>query len=155
MAFQTDVAELTEIRARQRTFEGAYVRSALANLGYSLAILRLFDRRFFRSILIFFYCDMVLTSCLVGILYAIMAMLLLLCAYLRAHFADHRHRTPEPELAGGRAQPVSCSRAIRTQGHQNKLPIGPPFVSAGRVVVLVAFIVVATEIALVVLVLEL
>ena len=35
-----------ELRARQRTFDGAYTRGALANLGYSLTILRLFDKRF-------------------------------------------------------------------------------------------------------------
>ncbi|KAI0034431.1 hypothetical protein K488DRAFT_11492, partial [Vararia minispora EC-137] len=67
------VDELLEIRARQRTFEGAYARSALANLGYSLTILRLFDRRFFK----------------IGILYAAMALLVLVCAYYRARFTDH------------------------------------------------------------------
>lgn len=44
-----DIAELTELRARQRTFEGAYRRTALANLGYALTVLRLFDPRFYSS----------------------------------------------------------------------------------------------------------
>lgn len=44
-----DLTELVEIRARQRTFEGAYARTALGNLGYSLTVLKLFDRRFYRS----------------------------------------------------------------------------------------------------------
>lgn len=44
-----DVNELVELRARQRTFNGAYLRTALVNLGYSLTVLRLFDRRFYRS----------------------------------------------------------------------------------------------------------
>lgn len=42
-------AFLVEIRARQRTFDGAYGRSALGTLGYALTVLRLFDRRFFKS----------------------------------------------------------------------------------------------------------
>lgn len=50
MSFQTiDVNELVEIRARQRTFDGAYRRTAIGNLGYSLTVLRLFDRRFYQS----------------------------------------------------------------------------------------------------------
>lgn len=50
-SFQTaDLTELVEIRARQRTFHGAYGRTALSNLGYSLTILRLFDARFYRSL---------------------------------------------------------------------------------------------------------
>ncbi|PPQ80358.1 hypothetical protein CVT25_003641 [Psilocybe cyanescens] len=36
----SDVNELVEIRARQRTFHGAYSRTALGVLGYSLTILR-------------------------------------------------------------------------------------------------------------------
>ena len=49
-SFQTaDITELVEIRARQRTFDGAYRRTAMGNLGYALAVLRLFDRRFYRS----------------------------------------------------------------------------------------------------------
>ena len=38
-----------ELRARQRTFDGAYGRSALSNLGYALTVLRLFDKRFHQS----------------------------------------------------------------------------------------------------------
>ena len=45
----SDVNELVELRARQRTFHGAYSRSALSALGYSLTILRLFDHRFYKS----------------------------------------------------------------------------------------------------------
>ena len=45
----SDVNELVELRARQRTFHGAYSRTALSNLGYSLTILRLFDDRFHKS----------------------------------------------------------------------------------------------------------
>ena len=45
----SDVNELQEIRARQRTFHGAYNRTALGTLGYAVVILRLFDSRFHKS----------------------------------------------------------------------------------------------------------
>jgi hypothetical protein len=38
-----------ELRARQRTFEGAYGRTALGTLGYAIIVLRLFDTRFYKS----------------------------------------------------------------------------------------------------------
>jgi hypothetical protein len=44
-----DVLELNEFRARNRTFNGAYRRTAIATLGYALTTLRLFDSRFLRS----------------------------------------------------------------------------------------------------------
>jgi hypothetical protein len=43
------VNELVELRARQRTFGGAYSRTALGNLGYALTILKIFDRQFYSS----------------------------------------------------------------------------------------------------------
>ena len=45
----SDLALLVELRARQRTFNGAYARTAMGNLGYALTILKLFDHRFYRS----------------------------------------------------------------------------------------------------------
>ncbi|CED82728.1 hypothetical protein [Phaffia rhodozyma] len=41
-----DQAEQVELRARQRTFEGAWTRTALVNLGYGAVVLKVFDRRF-------------------------------------------------------------------------------------------------------------
>lgn len=40
---------IVEIRARERTFEGAYGRTAMGCLGFALTVLRLFDGRFSRS----------------------------------------------------------------------------------------------------------
>ncbi|PWN36317.1 uncharacterized protein FA14DRAFT_54081 [Meira miltonrushii] len=39
--------ELTDIRAYQRTFDGAYTRTALGQLSYAILILRLFERDFY------------------------------------------------------------------------------------------------------------
>lgn len=44
-----DRAELVEFRARQRTFNNAYMRTSLSNLTSSIVIFKLFDRRFYRS----------------------------------------------------------------------------------------------------------
>jgi len=49
----TDADQLVELRASQRTYNGAYVRTALGILGYSLTVLRLFDRKFYRSMSFF------------------------------------------------------------------------------------------------------
>lgn len=40
---------LVELRARQRTFDGAYTRTAVGTLGYTIVVLKLFDERFYRS----------------------------------------------------------------------------------------------------------
>ena len=40
--------ELVEIRAAQRTFEGAYVRTALSQFSFSLVIIKIFTREFYR-----------------------------------------------------------------------------------------------------------
>ncbi|KIW68029.1 hypothetical protein PV04_04002 [Phialophora macrospora] len=39
--------ELVEIRAAQRTFEGAYVRTALSQLSFSLVVLKIFTSEFY------------------------------------------------------------------------------------------------------------
>ncbi|KAN0111563.1 hypothetical protein V8E52_008301 [Russula decolorans] len=128
-----DADELVELRAHQRTYNGAYVRTALGILGYSLAVLRLFDRKFYR----------------IGLLYAALAFLLSVCAFLRARHSRHdyadRHDTGD----------TTGTPAIRTVGQDHKPVIGRPFVSAGRIVALVAWIVAATEMVLLVLVLQL
>ncbi|TRM63223.1 hypothetical protein BD626DRAFT_495940 [Schizophyllum amplum] len=119
----SDVNELVELRARQRTFHGAYSRTALANLGYSLTILRLFDHRFHKSeppgrlrraVRVF------------GVLH---------------DFADHEKSRYD-------------GRVLQTKGQHGKRVFGRPFVSAGRVVVLLAMLVLGLEISLLVLLLD-
>ena len=45
-ATDRDIDELVEIRARQRTFDGAYIRTALGNLAYAAFILRVYSVEF-------------------------------------------------------------------------------------------------------------
>ena len=47
--FAIDTGEQVELRARQRTFDNAYLRTCLVNLSYSAVILKLFDSRFYNS----------------------------------------------------------------------------------------------------------
>ncbi|KAI0314870.1 hypothetical protein OF83DRAFT_1174351 [Amylostereum chailletii] len=132
-----DVDALVEIRARQRTFNGAYARSALGNLGYSLTVLRLFQREFFR----------------IGLLYAVLAALLFACAYLRERHSQRSLNEGEEEEDEG--SPLRRGRhVVQTKGHEHKAPVGPPFVTAGWVVISVAGIVAVTEIVLLALILE-
>ncbi|KAF8549835.1 hypothetical protein OG21DRAFT_1469509 [Imleria badia] len=127
-----DLNELTELRARHRTFDGAYRRTALANLGYAITVLRLFDASFFK----------------IGILFLVLSVLLLGLAYVRARHSRHdfADRTGEEMAALYR-------RAIPTKGQEQAREFGRPFTTAGLDVLAVAVIVFAVEVALLALVL--
>ncbi|KAJ7271076.1 hypothetical protein C8J57DRAFT_1320616 [Mycena rebaudengoi] len=134
-----DLTELVELRARQRTFHGAYGRTALSNLGYSLTILRLFDPRFYR----------------IGLLFAILGAALYVLAFLRARHSRHdfadfekpEDAGPTPYRSGGRA-------VIKTKGQDTARVFGRPFITAGWIVIAVTAVVAGVEIGLLVLVLK-
>ncbi|KAN0134356.1 hypothetical protein V8E53_007854 [Lactarius tabidus] len=130
----TDLNQLVELRARHRTFDGAYTRTALGNLGYALTVLRLFDRRFYH----------------IGLLYTFLAVFLCVCAFLRARHS--RHDFADRHSDGNDTAPLL---AIPTVGQEHAQSFGRPFVTAGRIVALVACVVAATELALLALVLRL
>jgi len=46
-ALRLTSAELVELRAAQRTFEGAYMRTALGQFGFALLVLKLFTGEFY------------------------------------------------------------------------------------------------------------
>ncbi|OCH92542.1 hypothetical protein OBBRIDRAFT_833329 [Obba rivulosa] len=125
-----DVNELVELRARQRTFDGAYGRSALGNLGYALTILRLFDARFFR----------------IGIVYTVLAGLLFGVAYLRQQHSKHDFADKHSILHD--------RKVIKTVGQTGKRVFGRPFITAGWIVILVTVVVFAVEIGLLVLIFQ-
>jgi len=127
-----DVNELVELRARQRTFHGAYSRTALGSLGYALAILRLFDTRFSR----------------IGLLFSVLSGMLYVFAFVRARHS--RHDFADRDKEGPSYQP-----ALSTVGQEDERVFGRPFVTAGWVVVGVSVVVASVEVALLVLVLSL
>ncbi|KZT03258.1 uncharacterized protein LAESUDRAFT_704843 [Laetiporus sulphureus 93-53] len=127
--YPEDLNELLELRARQRTFDGAYARGALSDLGYALTILRLFDDRFAR----------------IGLVYCILAALLFVIAYFR-------HRQSRHDFAD-KHQGRTWEHAKPTVGQSGKRVFGRPFITAGWTVVSVTIVVALVEIALVVLIL--
>ncbi|KZT64202.1 hypothetical protein DAEQUDRAFT_769905 [Daedalea quercina L-15889] len=121
---------LLELRARQRTFDGAYTRGAMATFGYSLTILRLFDKRF---------AD-------IGIVYAILAGLLYVVAFLR-------HRKSRHDFADkhvGR----TWAHALPTIGQKGKQNFGRPLATASWFVLLLTAIVALVEAALLALIMR-
>ena len=45
-----DIPELVELRAHQRTFDNAYLRTMLATLAYGVVVLKVFDKRFYTGL---------------------------------------------------------------------------------------------------------
>ncbi|KAK9894853.1 hypothetical protein P389DRAFT_85436 [Cystobasidium minutum MCA 4210] len=86
-----DIDELTELRARQRTFEGAYQRTALGMAVYACIILKIFSKPFAK----------------IGIIYVVMAALLILISIARRRqsmhdFADQYQKGPDYRPGGKR-----------------------------------------------------
>ncbi|KAI0772445.1 hypothetical protein BD413DRAFT_43154 [Trametes elegans] len=130
--YPQDVNELVELRARSRTFDGAYGRSSIANLGYALTILRLFDRRFFK----------------IGILYTALAGMLFILAFFRQRHS--RHDFADHHLHG-----TGYDNVVKTVGQTGKRIFGRPFVTAGWIVAILSLVVFAVEICLLVLIFNL
>ncbi|GAA5896375.1 hypothetical protein JCM5296_002715 [Sporobolomyces johnsonii] len=104
---EEDLDELIELRARQRTFGGAYERTALGNLGYALIVLKIFDPDFAK----------------IGLLYVILSILLLLIAQYRRRRSDHDFADinrpqlpPNSPTQPARASERLWGRAFRTSG---------------------------------------
>ncbi|KAF8900433.1 hypothetical protein CPB84DRAFT_1028882 [Gymnopilus junonius] len=108
----SDVNELVEIRARQRTFHGAYSRTALGSLGYALTILRLFDRAFHR----------------IGLLFAILGGLLFILAFIRSRHSTH-------DFADRHKEVHRVEQCIKTKGQDGTRIFGRPFITAGWIVI--------------------
>ena len=164
-----DVNELVEIRARQRTFNGAYSRSAIGNLSYSLAVLRLFDHRFYKSkqepnhlspatctnahnvksSVPLTRIDPLVPYLAVGILYAVLAGFLFLISFLRARHSRHDFADRYEDANSDRPPP------LKTKGQEAARIFGRPFVTAGWTVVAVSALVAAVEICLLLLILYL
>ncbi|KAG0151157.1 hypothetical protein CROQUDRAFT_651358 [Cronartium quercuum f. sp. fusiforme G11] len=119
-----DVDERTEWRARQRTHDGAYLRTALLCSTYALMILKLFSREFDK----------------VGLTYAILALVLLVVSFLR------RKRLNEDFLdkyLPTTLDPITGEQTNRIWGRQ--------FRTSGDIVILLSTCVLAIQISLVVL----
>ena len=144
-----DTGEQVELRARQRTFDNAYLRTCLVNLSYSAVILKLFDSRFYNSkYSIPLWGDQHLRSDIllspVGLLYAILAALLLVTAYIRGRHSN-RDFSDQARAALESRNPLPATARVW----------GRPFTTAGWTVVQVTVIVASVQIILLVLLLRL
>lgn len=144
-----DTGELVELRARQRTFDNAYLRTGLLNLSYSAVILKLFDGRFYNSKHTiplrrnqYFRSDTLFLP--VGLLYAVLAALFLITAYIRRRHSN-RDFSDQARAAQEALHPPPGSARVW----------GRPFTTAGWVVAQVTIIVVSMQVILFVLLLRL
>ncbi|KIM41870.1 hypothetical protein M413DRAFT_445081 [Hebeloma cylindrosporum] len=127
----SDINELVELRARQRTFHGAYGRTALGSLGYSLAILRLFEPSFHR----------------IGLVFAVLGGLLFILAFFRSRHSTH-------DFADRHKESRELDQGLKTVGQENGRIFGRPFITAGWIAVEVTAVVALAEIALLVLIMR-
>lgn len=148
-----DHDELTDIRAYQRTFDGAYTRTALGQLSYAILILRLFERDFY-------WC---------GLIYTILAVQLIFVGMYRYNLAiknDDRWKDvnvkmiPVPNdtvrASAALSQPdngATISASVANNTHAAHRPLfRPTFHTAGNVVALATAGTLALELTLMVLV---
>ncbi|GJC77878.1 hypothetical protein ColTof4_07703 [Colletotrichum tofieldiae] len=91
-------ARLVEIRAAQRTFEGAYMRTALSQFSFALIILKIFTSEFYA----------------IGALFAVYGAAVMLVAIFRRHEGNRQFFTSPKEDEHGA---VSVVRKFRTSGN--------------------------------------
>ncbi|KAH8987400.1 hypothetical protein EDB86DRAFT_2832357 [Lactarius hatsudake] len=80
----------------------------------------------------------------VGLLYAFLAVFICVCAFLRGRHSQH-------DFADGRDDDTAPLSAIHTVCQEHGQSFWRPFVTAGRIVALVACVAAATELALLIL----
>ncbi|GAC94529.1 hypothetical protein PHSY_002101 [Pseudozyma hubeiensis SY62] len=155
--------DLLDYRAVQRTFDGAYARTALGQLCYATVILRLFQPKFFY----------------IGLVYAVLGMLFIPVAIFRYRMAvNNAHRLlamqevqpqetsnsipdPSPSNAEAASEAQRSSQRRNTASSASPEPTQPvrtvlreSFVTAGSVVAAATALVGLAEIALLVLILR-
>ncbi|KAF5018380.1 hypothetical protein F66182_9631 [Fusarium sp. NRRL 66182] len=86
--------ELVEIRAAQRTFEGAYIRTALGQFSFALIILKIFTSEFYA----------------IGALFAVYGVAVMLVAIYRRYEGQNQFFTSESDDG-------SLKRKFRTSGN--------------------------------------
>ncbi|KLU87588.1 hypothetical protein MAPG_06585 [Magnaporthiopsis poae ATCC 64411] len=96
--------ELVEIRAAQRTFEGAYMRTALSQFSFALIILKIFTSEFYP----------------IGALLAVYGFCILLIAAYRRHEGNRQffcEDTPAFQHAGAASLSTVSKSKFRTSGN--------------------------------------
>ena len=94
--------ELVEIRAAQRTFEGAYIRTSLSQFSFALVVLKIFTSEFYS----------------IGALFAVYGAGVLLVSAYRRHQGNRQFFTETESVGGGDGGPVGVvgRKKFRTSG---------------------------------------
>ncbi|CAK7202194.1 hypothetical protein SEUCBS139899_004916 [Sporothrix eucalyptigena] len=96
--------ELVEIRAAQRTFEGAYMRTALSQFSFALVVLKIFTAEFYA----------------IGALFAVYGAAVMLVAIYRRYEGNRQFFSTEEEVKEeGNAH---CDDSDRGEGHGHDHP---------------------------------
>ncbi|KAK8088247.1 hypothetical protein PG997_003208 [Apiospora hydei] len=93
--------ELVEIRAAQRTFEGAYMRTALSQFSFALIILKIFTSEFYA----------------IGALFSCYGAAILLVAIYRRHQGNRQFFTAQDVAADGSGGTGEVQKKFRTSGN--------------------------------------
>jgi hypothetical protein len=95
--------ELVEIRAAQRTFEGAYIRTSLSQFSFALVVLKIFTSEFYS----------------IGALFAVYGAGVLLVSAYRRHQGNRQFFTETESVGGGDGGPVGVvgRKKFRTSGN--------------------------------------
>lgn len=126
-----------------RSYDHRYMRSTLMTLGTAVVFIRLFDERFYNSKQSQYSLEARLSSSLVGILFMLLSGLLFFLALARRKhsdrdFSDQRKVLPVSQIG------LHASRIF-----------GGPFITAGRIVLIVSAVVIAAEVTLMAFILHL
>lgn len=132
-----------DLRAAQRTFDGAYVRTALGQMYFSLTIMRIFQREFFS----------------IGIACCVLALCLILIAVMRYELSlrcENEFLEAVLQVRGGGAQAQESADAPdeprSAQPRQSdSVALLPRFHTAGHVVLLTVLVTLAVDIAIIIL----
>lgn len=131
-----------DLRAAQRTFDGAYVRTALGQMYFSLTIMRIFQREFFS----------------IGIACCVLALCLILIAVMRYELSlrcENEFLEAVMQVRGGAQAQESADAPDAPRSAQPRqsesVALLPKFHTAGHVVLLTVFVTLAVDIAIIIL----
>ncbi|KAG5925664.1 hypothetical protein E4U42_004063 [Claviceps africana] len=94
------MSRVNKVRAAQRTFEGAYMRTALGQFSFALVILKIFTEEFYA----------------IGALFAVYGSAVLLVAVYRRYHGNRQFFTTGPDAPDLDPGPVRVRDKFRTSG---------------------------------------
>ncbi|MBW0520352.1 hypothetical protein O181_060067 [Austropuccinia psidii MF-1] len=135
-----DIDELQELRARQRTFDGAYLRTAVASSVYALTILKVFDKKFTK----------------IGLAYVALSLTIILISNLRRRRLNHDLSDQHFPIQSPPIDQPSSPRSTHVPLPKPTPSLwGRHYRTPGDTILLLTVVVAAVEISLIILILRL